>query len=136
MEKLSLYGVRGLAGGLIGNYLHQRKQITIINGTRSGIKKVVCGVPQGSILGPLLFLVYINDLPAVTSLSVKLFADDACLLKHDKDSVALQHIVNAELEKVNDWMKINKLSINGTKTSYMVFTKRKKKLNIKIKLQD
>ena len=89
LSKLNSYGIRGLANNLFKNYLDQRLQVTVVNGVRSTIKKVTCGVPQGSILGPLLFLLYVNDLPNVSLFDVRLFADNACLLLSNKDSVML-----------------------------------------------
>ena len=84
---------------------------------------VKTGVPQGSTLGLLLFLVYINDLPQVTDLKVRLFADDACLSLEEKNPLALQEKVNSELFKVHQWLINNKLFINYTKSNYLIFNK-------------
>ncbi len=134
ISKLEKYGIRGLPASLIKSYLTNRTQITIVNGIRSHEKNVLCGVPQGSILGPLFFLLYINDLPSSTSFKVKLFADDACLIKSNEDEKALQVEVNNELSKVNDWLKVNKLSLNYEKTNFMIFSNKKTKTDIKIKI--
>ena len=131
-SKLNQYGIRGLPAKLIGDYLNDRFQSTVINNIKSEPERIVCGVPQGSVLGPLLFLIYINDLPNACSLDVRLFADDACLLQSHNNIVQLQSIVNNQLIKVNNWLKINKLSINYSKSNYIIFTKQRiqKTLNI------
>ena len=87
---------------------------------------VTHGVPQGSTLGPLLFLIYINDLPKVSNLKVRLFADDAILTLSDKDEKNLQHIMNNQLTKIDDWMKINQFTTSYKKTNFMIFTRKKK----------
>ena len=135
MSKLNLYGVRGLPGQLISSYLSGRCQVTIANGQKSHSGVITCGVPQGSILGPLLFLLYVNDLPNASSFNIKLFADDACLILDNKDPSKLQHFVNKELVRVNDWMKLNKLSINYEKTNYILFTNKKIKPKINVILE-
>lgn len=134
-DKLELYGVRGLPGKLIHDYLCNRTQITVVNGVRSAPEKITCGVPQGSILGPLLFLIYMNDLSGSTSSSVKLFADDACIIVDNKNINNLENIMNRELENVNNWMKVNKLSINYNKTNYIIFTNKRLLNSIDIKLE-
>lgn len=134
-DKLELYGVRGLPGKLIHDYLSDRTQITVVNGVKSSSERISCGVPQGSILGPLLFLVYMNDLSGCTSCSVRLFADDACIVVDDKNQYKLETTINKELEKVNTWMKLNKLSINYNKTNYIVFTNKRLASSIDVKLE-
>ena len=128
LDKLELCGVRGLPGRLIHDYLSNRHQITVVNGRRSTPELISCGVPQGSILGPLLFLIYMNDLSGSTSSSIRLFADDACLIVDNKDHKKLEYLVNKELENVNVWMKLNKLSINYNKTNYIILTNKKYKI--------
>jgi len=84
------------------------------------------GVPQGSSLGPMLLALYINDLPSITKLTPTLFADDTVLSISGSNSTELQSIANAELEKVNEWQHFNKLSLNYSKTSYIIVSSKNK----------
>ena len=83
------------------------------------------GVPQGSVLGPLLFLIYINDLPLNSSFSQTLFADDTCLFMSHKDPETLLNLVNVEIDKISDWLAANQLSLNISKSNYMLFGEQK-----------
>ena len=104
------------------NYLKDRQQFATINGVESDIKHIKYGVPQGSILGPLLFLIYINDLGKVSDrLSMILFADDTNIFATGKDLDLLTSTLNEEMEKLFTWLKANRLSLNVKKTHYMVF---------------
>ena len=94
------YGIRGTALGLFRSYLSNRKQCTNINSILSELISIELGVPQGSILGPFLFLVYINDLPNSSILLSKLFADDTCLLFSANSVANLQNIANQEIAKI------------------------------------
>ena len=135
LDKLYWYGIRGLPAKLLLSYLSDRTQATCTNGTKSSYKNVNCGVPQGSILGPLLFLLYINDLPNVSLFDVRLFADDACLLLDNKYPNLLELNINNELIKINNWMKVNKLSINYKKTNFMIFTRRRSNFTYRLQLE-
>ena len=130
------YGIRGLPAKLLQSYLTNRVQVTKINNSFSSIQQVTCGVPQGSILGPLLFNLYINDLPKASKFSIRLFADDACLTLRHKNPDTLESLINQELNTVNNWMSINKLSVNYTKTNYVIFTKNKSQKQYNIYMND
>ena len=98
----------------------------MVNGTKSDLNKVKCGVPQGSTLGPLLFLMYANDLPCISNFTTKLFADDTVLTMTNSciTTLHLQYDVNKELTKIDEWMRLNKLSLNYNKSKYMLITKK------------
>ena len=105
------------------NYLTNRQQFVCINDNKSLYKELLCGVPQGSLLGPLLFSIYINDLDKSSEiLSLILFADDSNLFYSHKNVDNLINTVNRELIHVSNWIKANKLSINIDKTSFMLFS--------------
>ena len=107
---------------LIENNLSDRKQFVSLNGVDSNLKNISCGVPQGSILGPLLFLLYINDLPNISSkLKFFLFADDINIYFESKDLRNIEKIINIELKKFYEWLCINRLSLNISKTKFVVF---------------
>ena len=122
LRKLTHYGIRGLPHELISSYLYQRKQFTIIEGIRSDLEVVRWGVPQGSVLGPLLFLLFINDLPNSCDLSSWLFADDTALAASSENFQDLQLRMNREIDKVQNWLFANKLSVHyAKKTQYILF---------------
>ena len=105
-------GIRGLPFDLISSYLANRHQFTCINSTKSDKYLINHGVPQGSVLGPILFLLYINDLPNVSSLKTLLFADDTALFASGNNSSSVEKVVNEELKKIENWLLKNKLTLN------------------------
>jgi len=106
--------------------LYNRKQYVHYNGVDSDYKPITCGVPQGSILGPLLFILYINDIVNYSDiLKFILFADDTNVFHSHKQMSELVKSVNYELEKLSEWFRSNKLSLNVQKTNYIIFTNKK-----------
>ena len=90
------------------------------NNSYSTPQTIKCGVPQGSVLGPLLFSIYINDLPKASHFETRLYADDTALILSEKELDTLNKNVNKELIKVKNWLNKNKLSLNLAKTKYML----------------
>ena len=104
------------------SYLCNRKQYVFLNGESSKDKDITCGVPQGSVLGPLLFLLYINDLPNISkSLNFYLFADDTNIYYEVDSLVKLESKINMELSKLLLWLNVNRPSLNISKTNYVIF---------------
>ena len=122
LDKLRNYGIRGIALQWIQSYHSNRSQFVTCNNTRSNFMDILCGVPQGSILGPLLFIIYINDIVNVSEkLKFILFADDTNVFFSSENKVNLKHDIEIELKKLVTWLEINKLTMNVSKTNYMIF---------------
>ena len=116
------YGIRGTLLKWFESYLTGRAQYVAFNGTNSDTHYFKCGVPQGSILGPILFILYMNDICSVSILLfILLYADDTCVLLSGKDLNDLIAVLNVELISLSVWLKSNKLSLNIQKTFFMVF---------------
>ena len=125
LAKLEAYGVTGPALRILENYLCNRSQVVRIGNCLSSPKRLEVGVPQGSCLGPLLFLIYVNDLPNFSDLAFTvLYADDTTISFQNSNLDTLFSIVNCELTKFSEWTACNRLSINTDKTSTFLVTNR------------
>ena len=133
LSKMHHYGIRGIALNWFKSYVENRKQY---NGVESSLLSIRCGVPQGSILGPLLFLIYINDLANVCKYTMPIFyADDSNLFQNWKNLEDIEMKINSELTEVAEWLKVNKLTLNINKTLCMLFSKKHNHADISIKLE-
>ena len=133
--KLKHYGLGNIAISWLTSYLSNRSQKVSLNGQTSDSKTITCGVPQGSILGPLLFLIYINDMnKAIKNSQVFHFADDTNLLYSHKDQNTLKKTLNKDLKDLYEWLCANRLSLNVAKTEFMIFRPPKMKLSGRVVL--
>ena len=131
LSKLKHYGVRGLANEWFKSYLSNRKQYVSVTGYDFNLADVKLGVPQGSVLGPLLFLIYINDLNhALKFYKVEHFTDDTNLLHFSKSVNRLNKYVNLDLKNLTYWLNANKIPLNVKKTKLVIFKRQRKKKQI------
>ena len=121
-QKLEYYGIRGIALKLLTSYFSCRKQFVSSESNDSSMLNVTLGVPQGSVLGPLFFLVYINDFHNSTDLEVRHFADDTLVYFASTNVGLLETVMNHELIKIQLWLDSNKLRLNAAKTKFMIFS--------------
>lgn len=122
IEKLQYYGIRGVPLLWFKSFLQNRTQFTFVNGISSTPIETKCGVPQGTVLGPLMFIMYINDIAKIVNKSsLKLFADDSNLFVVANNINSLFEYANEELGLISDWLSANKLYVNYEKTNYMIF---------------
>jgi hypothetical protein len=128
LKKLEKMGVRGISLNWFKNYLAGRSQYVDINGIKSEALNIEISVIQGSILGPILFLCYINDFYTASTLFSVLFADDTTALSKGKKLNELTAYVNGELNKIANWFRANKMAVNTSKTKFIVFRTRGKRI--------
>ena len=121
LSKLNYYGIHGKSFKWFQPYLENRTQKCSVNGSLSSSCSLTCGVPQGTILGPLLFLLYINDLPnCLSNCEPRMYADDTHLTYAGGDLESIQLCLNEDLTNVFNWLQANKLTLNMTKTEFML----------------
>ena len=124
LQKLYKIGIRGMGLKWLQNYMYDRKQVVVNGGQESSKQTIICGVPQGSILGPLLFIIYMNDMARLPLTSnLLLFADDTVLYYNDRCIRNLHATVQKDLDIVINWCSFNKLCINLKKTKVTAFDK-------------
>ena len=136
LAKLDYYGIRGVTNNWFRSYLSNRKQFVSVNNVESDTATMHYGVPQGSVLGPLLFLIYINDLHKAIKYSTTChFADDTAILYPNQSLKQLQKHVNIDLKLLCKWLKANKISLNASKTELMIFRNPHKIINFNLKIK-
>ena len=124
LKKMYAYGIRGNAFKLLKSYLTDRTQYVVYDSNQSETWPIECSVPQGFILGPLLFICVVNDIGNVSDfLYTILYADDTSVLLNGKRYTDLVALLNSELERLSLWLRFNKLSVNVQKTYYIVFNR-------------
>ena len=129
LSKLSKYGMRGIPLAWFTDYLNNRQQYVKMGNVESNKLQMTCGVPQGSTLGPLLFLLYINDMPNCSKkLSFRIFADDTNIFYSSTNIREVENVMNEELTNIRRCCAINKLSINLKKTNFMIISAKRKVL--------
>ena len=135
IQKLEHYGIRGVTKLWFQDHLTNRKQIVKYSQVRSKEMLIENGLPQGSIPGPILFLLYVNDIETCSQLlSFVLFADDTNIFYSNKCLKTVNEVIQAEINKVSEWLNVNKLSLNITKTKFIVFRSSNKKPKYDVKI--
>ena len=130
LHKLNNCGIRGIINTWFENYLFERTQFVEFGGERSSTQNIQCGVPQGSILGPLLYLIYVNDICNSCNSNILSFADDTTVYVSDSDIHKAYLNANEEINNVYTWFCANKLSLNANKTKYIVIRHNQRPLKL------
>jgi hypothetical protein len=130
LKKLEKLGIRGASLRWFSSYLEGRSQIVDIDGQLSDLESLTISILQGSILGPILFLCFINDLPNCTDLLTLLFADDTAGLVSGPELRPLIQKANLELQKIGTWFRANKMAVNVSKTKYIIFKPKCKRITL------
>ena len=117
-------GVDGTFLNTISTYLSDRKQLVVVDGVKSDVLNVEAGVPQGSRLGPLLFIIYMNDITNDLESDILIFADDTSLLASGNDPVETAAMLNRDLIKITDWATKWKVTFNAGKSKDIIFSKK------------
>ena len=127
LSKLKAYGVGSNSSNWFKSYLDNRTQKCFVNGSLSNTQPLTCGIPQGTILGPLLFILYINDLPnCLNNSHPRMYADDTHLTFASNNVVHLEEYMNDDLTKITEWLAANKLTLNKSKTEFMLIGSRQR----------
>ena len=122
LKKLDTYGIRGIGYEWFKSYLTDRRHQTRIGNELSSVTSIEYGVPQGSVLGPLLFLIYINDLHKALSFATPFhYADDTCLILSNKSLKVINRKINHDLKNITEWLRSNRISLNSQKTEIIMF---------------
>ena len=135
LDKLNHYGIRGIANNWFQNYLTNRQQYVQLENSRSSLKPIKCGVtnvyvPQGSILGPLLYLIYVNDIENSCDSNILSFADDTTIYSSHSDINSLFEMGNTDINNLYTWFCTNKLSVNAGNTKYIIIKPRQRHCDI------
>ena len=136
LQKLEFYGIRGLALDWIKSFLNNRKQFVSVGSTSSELLNISCGVPQGSVLGPFFFLLYMNDISNSARIhETCFFADDSNFFYANRSLLILETIVNKQIAYVHQWLCANKLTLNiELKSNYIIFHPAQKRPNYQTKI--
>ena len=127
LSKLNTYGIEGMENNWFKSYLNSRNQKCFVNGCLSQNRFLSCGIPQGTILGPLLFILYINDLPNCLSYTQpRMYADDTNLSFASDSIDVIEHNMNHDLANVKEWLIANKLTLNKSKSEFMLISSRQR----------
>lgn len=129
LNKLKKYGFRDKTFYLFSSFLTDRQQKVSIKNITSSLQRIKTGVTQGSVLGPLHFTLYVNDLPQILTSQLLMYAEDAAIIFTGDNEYELQCKLDMELAKISNWFSANKLTINTKKTKYMIFHSRQKPIN-------